>query len=224
MTEPAKDRRPRRGGRAADVPEPKGDSRVARLWLEVLQDLVGRAAHELRGALNGVAVSLEVVRVRVGKPSPDATSVERFARSAAEQLEVLARRTDALLTLARQVREPVEVSVLLTRLVTLLGPAVEATGGSLRIEENTEALPATSAAGHTVRLVLAAALLDAIETDCAVRCSVGEADGAVVVELSRDGSAPPSVRDEVRDVAREAGIAVDRGADRLTIRLPVAAR
>lgn len=204
------------------VPGPD-DSRVARLWLEVLQDLVGRAAHELKGALNGVAVSLEVVRVRVGKPSPDATSVERFARSAAEQLEVLTRRTDALLVLARQVRAPVEVPVLLTRLVTLLGPAAEATGGSLRFEEHAEALPPTRAPGNTVRLVLAAALLDATDADCAVLCTVNRMDGEVVVELSREGRGAPAVGEEVLDVARENGITVDRVADCLTIRLPAAA-
>lgn len=223
MIEPAKDRRPRRSGSAAPAPAANiADSRVARLWLDVLEDLVGRAAHELKGALNGVAVSLEVVRVRVVKPAPDGTSVERFARSAAEQLEVLTRRTDALLMLARQVREPVEVTVLLARLVTLLGPAVAATGGSLRLEERAEALPPTTAPGNTVRLVLAAALLDAIADDCHVLCSVSVKDGEVVVEVAREGFGAPGMRDEVQAVARESGIAVDRTADRLTIRLPAA--
>jgi len=34
------------------------------LWLDTLQRICTRAAHELKGALNGVSVNLEVVRSR----------------------------------------------------------------------------------------------------------------------------------------------------------------
>ena len=45
------------------------------LWLETLQRICGRAAHELKGALNGASVNLEVVRSRATRAEALASSI-----------------------------------------------------------------------------------------------------------------------------------------------------
>ena len=42
-----------------------GDARV--LWLAMVQRLMGRAAHDVKDSLNGVAVNLEVIRSRAAR-------------------------------------------------------------------------------------------------------------------------------------------------------------
>ena len=43
-----------------------GDAHV--LWLAVVQRLMGRASHDVKDSLNGVAVNLEVIRSRAARP------------------------------------------------------------------------------------------------------------------------------------------------------------
>src|SRR5690606_24522219 len=70
------------------------DTKAAEHWLPTLQELAGRTSHEIKNALNGVAVNLEVLRSRLergaGEGDAVAASVAPFARSASEQLDVLA--------------------------------------------------------------------------------------------------------------------------------------
>jgi hypothetical protein len=47
---------------------------VDELWLGVLQQISARAAHEMKGVLNGVAVNLEVVRSRSEKAGASAAA------------------------------------------------------------------------------------------------------------------------------------------------------
>ena len=80
------------------------------LWLDTLQRICGRVAHELRGALNGVAVNLEVVRSRSTKSDARASSVSTFAEAAANQLEPVMSMTEALLALGNiSTPEPIQV-------------------------------------------------------------------------------------------------------------------
>lgn len=153
---------------------------IDRLWLETLGRVVSRAAHEVKGALNGVSVNLEVVRARAERPQEPAAAVQRFAESASQQLETLIRMNDALLALARPVREPVEVSSIVARLVALLGPTTAVEGGSLELEDATTGIASTSVRGNAVRLAIAAALLAALERKGHIRCRIKERDGIVV--------------------------------------------
>ena len=75
-------------------------------WLTTFQELARRSSHEIRNALNGVAVNLEVARSRLERSeersdSPVSASVAPFARSASEQLEHLSGLTESFLALAR---------------------------------------------------------------------------------------------------------------------------
>ena len=52
---------------------------VDELWLAVLQRLCDATAHDLKGALNGVALNVEVLRSRTGRSSTDAATLHQFA-------------------------------------------------------------------------------------------------------------------------------------------------
>ncbi|MBA3891230.1 MAG: hypothetical protein H0X64_11945, partial [Gemmatimonadaceae bacterium] len=81
-----------------------------RLWLETLQLVTARVAHELKGALNGVSVNLDVVRGRSEQPGQPASAVAPFAVAAATQLDAVIDMNEALLALGRRPREPVDVA------------------------------------------------------------------------------------------------------------------
>src|SRR4249920_2259514 len=89
------------------------------LWLETLHRICGRAAHELKGALNGVSVNLEVVRSRSDKPDTPASSVNKYATAASNQLDGVITMTEAVLSLAREAREPVEIAMVVQKILDL---------------------------------------------------------------------------------------------------------
>src|SRR5690242_8241108 len=176
---------------AAPGEAPSGRS-AEELWLDVLQRVCARTSHELKGALNGVAVNLEVVRSRSTRPEAAAASVAPFASSAADQLETVVEMTEALLKLARAPREPVDVSDTVACLVALLAPSVRADGGSLRMEVPSRELTAatTRANGNVVRLVIGAALLAAISRKGDIRCRVNVGDDTVFHVDCADAEGP----------------------------------
>src|ERR1051326_7842423 len=125
------------GDQAVASAEPVNESAtrsVDELWLDVLQQVSARTSHELKGALNGVAVNLEVVRSRSAKPDAAAVAVAPFAASAGDQLDAVVGMTEALLKLARPPREPVDIRETLDSLGSPGAPSARADGGSLRIE------------------------------------------------------------------------------------------
>ncbi len=68
---------------------------------EVVREIVRRAGHELRNALSGVSVNVEVVRSRAGRePALELTS---FAERASAQVEEASKLTDGLLALVGSV-------------------------------------------------------------------------------------------------------------------------
>ena len=129
-----------------------------RLWLRTLEDVVNRAAHEVKDSLNGVSLNLEVIRSRSSAAYASAESFSAFAESATEQLDHLSARTEAVLFLARPAREPADVAVTLTHLASLLVPTAKSEGGSLVVEGHATSAP-TAAPGQATRLALAAGLL-----------------------------------------------------------------
>jgi hypothetical protein len=66
--------------------------------LDIVREITRRAGHEIRNALNGVAVNVEVVRSRVTREGA-ATEVASFAERAASQIGEASALTDGLLAL-----------------------------------------------------------------------------------------------------------------------------
>lgn len=151
------------------------DERAAAGWLAAQQDVAGRAAHELKNTLNGVAVNLEVVRSRLARPGVQPEQVQRFAEAAVDQLDQLTRQVEALLALTRAAREPVDVGATVRQLLALRPPdtTVSLAPGDA---------PLTSADPALVRLALASALRAGVPSIDAT------ADGRARVRV--DGAGP----------------------------------
>jgi hypothetical protein len=65
-----------------------------------LKEIVRRSGHEIRNALNGVAVNVEVVKSRVGRGS-GSTDVDTFATRASSQVNVASAIIEGLLAVLR---------------------------------------------------------------------------------------------------------------------------
>ena len=192
------------------------------LWLEALNRLVGRASHELKGALNGVAVNQEVIRSRVEKPNPTIASVAPFVGAAVGQLDVVIALTDALLGLTRRAREPVDVGVEVRRVAILLAAAVRADGNQLTIDGGAtfDELGVTSATGSAVRLAICECLLSAVEASTNVHCmSVADSRGPAIRIESEDGSAM-AVEAGLVAAAGDAGITIQAEGSAVSISFP----
>ena len=190
---------------------------VDELWLETLQQINGRASHEVKGALNGVAVNLEVVRSRASKADAMAAALSAFATSASDQLELVIEMADALLLLGRAPREPVDVGATIRQIVAILGPSARSEGGSLRVDDAPPgtAARAVRARGNIVRLVIGSALLAALrpagETRRRhVRCrvEVGEETVVSVERVDDAGTEPLQLEPEIMAAATEGGVRV----------------
>jgi signal transduction histidine kinase len=179
-----------------------------------------RVAHELKGALNGVSVNLEVVRLRAEKPEMPASNVSRFAMSAASQLDDVIDMTEALLYLSRAARTRVELGVLVSRCGALLAPAARADGRSLAIDAAISDLGVTSAYGNAARLAVGGSLLAAIESSGDVRCGAKDDGNAIAIRIEGcDGSALIASQ-EIVDAAATAGIQIVAESSVISISFP----
>ena len=190
------------------------------LWLETLQQICGRVAHELKGALNGASVNLEVVRSRSAKPDAAASAVASFATAAAEQLDDVIAMSEALLGLTRVARTPVELAPVVRRINALLAPAARAGGKILEISGSFDDLGATSADANAVRAAIGRCLLAATDASSRVRCEpvADEAQPTIRIE-SCDGAAV-SWDDETIAVAAELGIRIQAEQSAISISFP----
>jgi signal transduction histidine kinase len=195
---------------------------VDELWLDVLQQVSARTAHELKGVLNGVSVNLEVVRSRSARADTAASSVAPFASSAADQLDAVVRMTEALLTLARAAREPVDVGEAVASFASLLAPSARAEGGSLRVERPTQDLPAAAvrASGNVVRVVIGATLLAALARKGDIRCKVESGEETVVHIECVDAEGPLELSPDVIGIAAVAGIRVHSEGHSISLTFP----
>jgi signal transduction histidine kinase len=184
------------------------------LWLAVVQRLMGRAAHDVKDSLNGVAVNLEVIRSRAAREGTAASSIAPFAEAAGQQLERLTSLLEALLAVARPERDPVNVGVALRRVATLCAASSSADDATVEVEE----LPADDAVtrlpGAVVRLALAAPLLDAVHGGAngssPVRCALRLLPQEVVVRLTAEGRTLVMPA-EVAQVVKDAGVRWSEG-------------
>src|SRR5579884_2754541 len=117
---------------------------VDALWLDMLHRLCARAAHELKGALNGVSVNLEVVRSRAEKPGTAASALAPYASAASGQFDVVMEMSAALLTLAREPRVPVDLGQTVRHVGVLLERAANTDGRRLDVDASVDELGATT--------------------------------------------------------------------------------
>jgi hypothetical protein len=186
------------------------------LWLATLEAVVNRGAHEVKDVLNGVSLNLEVIRSRSANPKATLNGLELFAMTAAEQLELLSARTEAVLFLARPAREPADVAVTLKHLAALMVPAAKADGGSLSIEGDWRSAP-TAAPAQATRLALASALLAFTKQGGASRCKL-ESSAEPVVRFSHESAGTCNMDPAVVSAISEQGIRQLRsGSDLLLV-------
>jgi signal transduction histidine kinase len=193
---------------------------VDALWLDTLQRICARAAHDLKGALNGVSVNLEVVRSRSERPDAPASAVAKYATSASVQLGDVIAMTEAMLALARAPREPVDVGSILRRLDALLSATGRADGRTLELRGPIDDVGVTSLIGNAARMVLSATLLAALDASMHVICEASvDGPGPVVRIDCRDG-ATPAVDADVIAVATEQGIGLHCESSTISISFP----
>ncbi|HUF25462.1 MAG TPA: hypothetical protein VMM18_00675 [Gemmatimonadaceae bacterium] len=210
-------------GAAAASAEAGGDpADVSGLWLETFRAIADRAAHELRGALNGVALNVEVVRSRAARPAAGLDGIAPFAEAGAEQLGLVVERTEALLALARRPASPLDVRSALGHLVTLLAPGAVSAGGALSLADAGADDFTTSADPETARLVLASLVLAAASARRPVLCRITGGD-AIIVRVEVAAGPLPIAEAHLR-AAAGAGIGVENTTDATIVAFPANTR
>ena len=193
------------------------------LWLAALQRALGRAAHDVKDALNGVSVNLEVVRSRASRADAPASAVAPYAEAAAQQLERLTTLLEAVLALGRIERAPTDVGVTLRRVAALCGASNSSADARVALGEFSVGDARTSVTGDVVRLALVAPLLDAVagrkgEVREAVVCDLaGDADSLAVRLLADRPIIMPA---DAAEVLRAAGVRWSESANELSIVFP----
>ena len=193
------------------------------LWLATLQRALGRAAHDVKDALNGVSVNLEVVRSRASRADAPASAVAPFADAAAQQLERLTALLDAVLALGRSDRGPADVGVTLRRVAVLCSASNSSADARVTVREALDGDARTSVAGDAVRLALVAPLLDAVvgrkgEVRDAVVCELAGAADSLAVRVLADR--PVAMPADTADVLRAAGVRWTESANELSVVFP----
>ena len=194
-----------------------GDEHLSALWLSTLQRLTDRVAHEIRNALNGVAVNVEVVRSRAERGG-DASTIAPFATAAASQVEILSGQADALVSMLRPAGTPVDLGALLGRLAVLLrgGPGKGAIDLDLPVSSGAVGSGAT---GDATRLALAAALLAALDRGGRISCRLGT-DGPPTVYISSDTGGPLALAKQIAEAVTRAGVLLTPSADGIVLSFP----
>jgi len=193
------------------------------LWLAALQRALARAAHDVKDALNGVSVNLEVVRSRASRADAAASTVAPFADAAAQQLERLTALLDAVLALGRSERGPVDVGITLRRVAALCSASNAASDARVTVREALVGDARTSVAIDAVRLALTAPLLDVVasrrgESREAVVCELTGEPDALVVRLLADRPVPMPA--DAAEVLRAAGVRWTDSGHELSVVFP----
>jgi signal transduction histidine kinase len=192
-------------------------SSIDALWLATLQRLTARVAHDLKGALNGVSVNLEVVRSRSEKETSTGADVHRFATNAADQVAVVIRATTALLALARGTRGPVEVSMVAKQVANLLDDMSSAAGGRIQVLVEGGMSAETGAPINAVRLSVAECLLSADGGSGPVMVRVA---GVPKPRIQITPATAPVLSPDVEAALWAAGIEISTDGHGISISLP----
>jgi signal transduction histidine kinase len=200
---------------------------AAVLWLAVLQRSLGRASHDVRDALNGVSVNVEVIRSRAARPASSGADVAPFAEAAGQQLERLTTLIEAVLALGRSERGATDVSSVLRQMAVICGGGSSSADGSVEVRlaaAETMDGTMTRLSGDIVRLTIGATLLEAAGTDrnnraATVVCTVGGNATHVLVTVEADGR-PVKLPESIGDAVRATGVQWTEGPQHLSIAFP----
>src|SRR4051812_24161088 len=194
------------------------------LWLAALQRALGRASHDVKDALNGVSVNLEVIRSRAARPDATAVAVAPFADAAVQQLERLTTLLEAVLALGRIEREPADVGITLRRVAALCGASSSAADSAVAVRDNLVGDARTRVAGDAVRLALVAPLLEAVvgrkgeARATEVVCELTGEPDSIVVRVVADR--PVQLPHEVAETLRAAGVRWTEAPNDLSLVFP----
>ncbi len=197
---------------------------VDELWLGTFQRLCDATAHHFKGAMNGVAINLEVVRSRSARASAgnsDVASVHSFAEAAAAELETAIQSAEAMLALARPPRGATDVARIV-RDVAVLAARGGSQGTRVTVDQSVERLGITSAPASAARLAVAAVLLGAVErsTDVVCRAATDPAVTAIRVTAGEHDGSRIALSEEVVSAVRSAGVHLDIAESGATITFP----
>ena len=190
------------------------------MWVETLQALADYVAHDLRNALNGVAVNLEVVRGRSARGA-EASAIAPFAATAVAQFEVAAGAIEALLAFARPEPGDPDVAGITDRLARLVGLR---SGPRLTVTDRADGNGRTSVPGDVVRAVVARSVLNAFDASDAIACET-TVRGDIFLRVTSASPVLPPPEPELVAVAVGYGVRFASHGNVLEVRFPsVAAR
>lgn len=199
--------------------EPEGAA--PSLWLGALGRLAGRAAHELKNPLNGLALNLEVVRSRSVRGGTDIGAAAPFATAAAQELERALPLVEALLALARPLPNPVDLRLAMQPLLVLYRAIAKAGGGSLDVVYEAEHM-FVAADGDTVRALVAESLDVSVGANLEVAGKVVESDRSISLRLVGGAGRPTAPRMEQLAAAHDSRLNSDE--DETLLLMPALAR
>jgi len=202
----------RTSGRGAAAPQ--GDESAA-LWADTLQSLANVVAHDLRNALNAVAVNLEVVRSRSARGA-EASAIVPFAATAATNFETAAAAAEALLAFVRPEPGRVDVAAVVGRLARLL--AVRA-GAGLQVIDRSDGRATTAVPPDIARAAVARSVLAALGADEGAACEIAVDDG-IFLRITGATRVPPLPDPELVAVALEQGVRITPHERSLELRFP----
>ncbi|MEO5813975.1 MAG: hypothetical protein ABIT20_01720 [Gemmatimonadaceae bacterium] len=199
---------------------------VSALWLQTLQRAVGRASHDVKDALNGVSVNLEVIRSRAARPDVPASAVLAFSEAAAQQLDRLTNLIESVLAVSRSERTPADVALTLRRITTLCAASSSSSDALVSmIDTGSVGSATTRVRGDVVRLALLAPLLDVVvgsdraKRASEVTCTLSGDDDAIQVVIAT-ADRRTMLSENIAEVARSAGVRWTEGEQDLSLAFP----
>jgi signal transduction histidine kinase len=183
--------------------------------------LAGRAAHELKNPLNGLALNLEVVRSRSARAGTEASALAPYTAAAVAELERTIPLVEALLALARPLPNPVDLRIALQPFLALYGAIAGAGGGSLDVVYEAEQM-FVNADGDTVRALVAEAIDVTIGSNLDVAGRVGDSESSISIRLV--GGAGRPVAAKMERLAAEHDIRLISDEDETLLLFPAFAR
>jgi signal transduction histidine kinase len=185
------------------------------LWADTLRSLANVVAHDLRNALNAVAVNLEVVRSRSARGA-EASAITPFAAAATTNFETAAAAVEALLAFVRPEPGRVDIAAVVTRLARLL--AVRA-GAGLQVVDLSDGRAATSASPDFARATVARSVLAAVVAGEGAACEIAVDDG-IFLRITGATRVPPPPDSDLVAAALEQGIRITPGERSIELRFP----
>jgi signal transduction histidine kinase len=200
------------GGAASPAQHGRGS---AVLWAETLQALANVVAHDLRNALNAVAVNLEVVRGRSARGA-DVSAIAPFAATAAANFETAAAAAEALLSFARPEPGRVDVAAVIARLARLLAVLGEP---RIEVHDRSDGRATTVAQADIARAAVARSVLAALDNGERAACEIAVDDG-IFLRVTGATRVPPLPDSELVAAALEQGIQIASGDRSVELRFP----